>query len=120
MAYRFVRARPLRQRLSELRDRLEDGEIKQMEPFGQALAKALQGARVDPETGEAIWNYSSPPLAMERVEALDEYFAEITVVDKNVRESDGWERIEDYPGLWNRALDTASNRSRPWVDIRRH
>jgi hypothetical protein len=63
-----------------------------MEPFGQAMAKALQDAWFDPETGEAIWieeDYCSPPLAMERVEALDEYFTEITVVDKNVRESDG-------------------------------
>jgi hypothetical protein len=102
MAYRFVRARPLRQRLSELRDCLEYGEIKQMEPFGLAMAKASQDARFGPETGEAIWieeDYCSPPLAMERVEALDEYFTEITVVDKNVRESDGWEHIEDYPGL---------------------
>lgn len=73
-----------------------------MEPFGQAMAKALQDARFDPKTGEAIWikeDYCSPPLAMERAEALDEYFTEITVVDKNVRESDGWKHIKHYPGL---------------------
>lgn len=94
-----------------------------MEPFGQAMAKALQDARVDPETGEGIWieeDYCSPPLAMERAEVLTEYFTDLTVVDKNVRESDGWERIEDSPGLWNRVLDTVSNRSHSWVDISRH
>jgi hypothetical protein len=55
MAYRFVRARPLRQRLIELRERLESGDVEQMEPFGQAMTKALQNARFDPETGEAVW-----------------------------------------------------------------
>jgi hypothetical protein len=43
----------------------------------------------------------------ERAEVLTEYFTDLTAVDKNVRESDGWEHIEDYPGLWNRVLDTA-------------
>ncbi|MFB6227514.1 MAG: hypothetical protein ABEH88_02855 [Halobacteriales archaeon] len=107
MAYRFVRAQPLRQRLSELRERLENGDIEQMEPFGQAMTKALQNARFDPETGEAVWieeDYCKPPLAMERAEVLDEYFEDITVVDENVDEAAGWERIDDLPGLWNRML----------------
>jgi len=33
-----------------------------MEPFGQAMAKALQDSRVDPETDEGIWIEDSPGL----------------------------------------------------------
>ncbi|ERG92084.1 MAG: hypothetical protein J07HQW1_02119 [Haloquadratum walsbyi J07HQW1] len=118
-------AHPLIPAVSRFKDRFvrQSNRSLQMEPFGQAMAKALQDARVDPETGEGIWikeDHCSPPLAMERAEVLTEYFRDLTVVDKNVRESDGWERIEDSPGLSNRVLDTASNRSRPWVDISRH
>lgn len=110
MAYRFVRALPIRQGLSELRERVENGNIEQMEPFGRAMTKALQNARFDPETGEAVWieeDYCTPPLAMERAEVLDEYFEDITIVDENVNEANGWERIEDLPSLWNQVLDTA-------------
>jgi hypothetical protein len=110
MAYRFVRARPFRQRLTELRERLESGDIEQMEPFGQAMTKALQNARFDPETGEAVWieeDHCTPPLAMERAEVLDDYFEEITIVDENVDEADGWERINDLPEFWDRVLDEA-------------
>lgn len=110
MAYRFVRAQPLRQRLPELRERIESGEIEQMEPFGQAMMKALQNARFDPETGEAVWieeDYCTPPLAMERAEVLDEYFEGISIVDENVDEADGWERINDLPEFWDRVLDEA-------------
>jgi hypothetical protein len=110
MAYRFVRARPLRQRLTELRERLGSGDIEEMEPFGQAMTKALQNARFDPETGETVWieeDYCTPPLAMERAEVLDDYFEEITIVDGNVDEADGWERINDLPEFWDRVLDEA-------------
>lgn len=108
MAKRFVRARPKRDRLTELRDRLESGEIEAMEPFGRAMTKALERARFDPVEGEAIWieeDYCTPPLAMERAEVLDDYFEDITVVEEDVDEADGWERIDDEPGLWERVLD---------------
>lgn len=108
MAYRFVRARPERDRMPELRDRLDSGDIKQLEPFGEAMTKALKNARFDPETGEAVWveeDYCTPPLAMERAEVLDDYFEPITVVDESVDEAAGWERIDDLPGLWDRVLD---------------
>jgi len=110
MADRFVRARPLQQRLFELRERLENGDIEQVEPFGQAMTKALQNARFDPETGEAVWieeDYCTPPLAMERAKVLDDYFEDITIVEEDVDETVGWERIEDLPGLWDKVLDTA-------------
>ena len=107
MAYRFVRARPKRDRMPELREQLDSGDIRQLEPFGVAMTKALQDARFDPESGEAVWveeDYCTPPLAMERSEVLDEYFEDLTVVEEDVDESEGWERIEDLPGLWGRVL----------------
>lgn len=89
--------------MPELRDRLDREDIKQMEPFGAAMTKALENARFDPETREAVWveeDYCSPPLAMERAEVLDDYFEAITIVDQNVDETAGWNRIEDLPSLW--------------------
>lgn len=110
MAYRFVRAQPKRDRLPELRERLDAGDIKQLEPFGRAMTKALQEAKFDPETGQAVWveeDYCTPPLAMERAEVLDEYFESLTVVDDNVDEKAGWQRIEKLPGLWERVRNGA-------------
>jgi len=107
MAYRFVRAQPKRKRLPELYDQLDDGEIAEMEPFGNAMTKALQNARFDPETGEAVWveeDYCSPPLAMEREEVLDEYFESLTIVDEDVDEAAGWDRINQLPQLWEHVL----------------
>ncbi|MFB6150741.1 MAG: hypothetical protein ABEJ40_02940, partial [Haloarculaceae archaeon] len=71
MAKRFVRATPDRERLPELRERLDSGEIAAMEPFGESMTEGLENARFDPETGEAVWveeDYCTPPLAMERAE----------------------------------------------------
>lgn len=107
MAKRFVRARPKRDRLVELRERLDSGEIEAMEPFGRAMTRALEKARFDPETGEAVWveeDYCTPPLAMERAEVLDDYFEDLTVVDENIDEATGWERIDDLPELWGHVL----------------
>lgn len=110
MANRFVRARPKDGRLTELRERLDSGEIEAMEPFGRAMTHALERARFDPKTDEAVWieeDYCSPPLAMERAEVLDEYFEDITIVEEDVDEAAGWQRIDDLPGLWERLLDEA-------------
>lgn len=109
MAKRFVRARP-GNHLAELRNRLDSGEIEAMNPFGRAMTRALEKARFDPETGEAVWieeDYCSPPLAMERAEVLDDYFKEITIVEKDVNEAAGWQKINDLPGLWDQVLDKA-------------
>ena len=103
MAYRFVRARPVDDRLPELHDRVESGEIGEMNPFGEAMTKSLTDARFDPETGDAVWveeDYCSPPLAMERSAVLDDYFTDLTVVHEDVDETEGWGRIEDLPSLW--------------------
>ena len=110
MAYRFVRAQPKRDRLPELYDRLDDGEIAEMEPFGKAMTKALQNARFDPEIGDTVWveeDYCSPPLAMEREEVLDEYFESLTIVDEDVDEAAGWGRINELPHLWEHVLPTS-------------
>lgn len=107
MAYRFVRARPEPDRMSELRDRLDSGDIEQLEPFGAAMTNGLENARFDPETGEAVWieeDYCTPPLAMERRDVLDEYFEDLTVVEADVDEAAGWERIDGLPRLWDRVL----------------
>jgi hypothetical protein len=109
MAYRFVRAAPKEDRMSELRARLDDGDISEMEPFGPAMTMSLDDARFDPETGEAVWveeDYCSPPLAMER-EVLDDYFDSVTVVEEDVDEAAGWERIADLPRLWERVPSDA-------------
>ena len=103
MAYRFVRAHPRFDRLSDLRRRLDKGEIEQMNPFGQAMTKSLDNVRFDPDTEEAVWveeDYCTPPLAMER-QVLDQYFDDLVVVEKDVIEAKGWERIDDYPSLWD-------------------
>ncbi len=110
MAKRFVRARPDRDRLPDLRKRLDDGEIEAMEPFGRAMTTALERARFDTATGEAVWieeDYCTPPLAMERAEVLDDYFTDVTVVDEDVDEAAAWEQIDDLPGLWEQGLDDA-------------
>lgn len=81
-----------------------------MEPFGRAMTRALEAARFDPSSGEAVWveeDYCSPPLAMERAEVLDDYFEDITIVEEDVDEAAGWQRIDDLPGLWDRVLGEA-------------
>lgn len=101
MAYYLVRARLKAELAEELRQRLAQRAFLEMQPFGRALTKALEGARWDPETGEAVWeeeDYCSPPLAMERAAVLDRYFEDLRV--ERVREGEGWRRIRHLPSLW--------------------
>ncbi|MCS7350718.1 MAG: hypothetical protein RMM10_04250 [Anaerolineae bacterium] len=102
MAFYLVRARLRIDRVAELRARLERGEFRAMQPFGPALTAALENARWDPETGEAVWeeeDYCSPPLAMERAAVLDHYFEDLRV--ERVRSGEGWRRIAELPSLWD-------------------
>jgi len=104
MAYRLVRATPKCDRLDDLRDRLDSGDINELEPFGRAMTRALDRARFDPDAGEAVWveeDYCSPPLAMERP-VLETYFESVTVVEESVDEAAGWARLDDLPSLWER------------------
>lgn len=101
MAFYLVRARPYLDRLAELRGQLESGAFRKLRPFGKALTASLEGARRDPETGEAVWeeeDYCSPPLAMEREAVLDRYFSHVVV--KPVNPGEGWASIAHLPSLW--------------------
>lgn len=103
MAYYLVRAYPDHDTLPDLIDRLQSGEVAEMSPFGQELDACLRRARVDPTTGQAVWeeeDHCSPPLAMEKEALLDAYFDEIEV--EPVDQGEGWEQIEDLPSLWPR------------------
>ncbi len=101
MAYYLVRARLEPSLAQELRERLARGEFCSMRPFGPALTRGLENARLDPETGEAIWeeeDYCFPPLAMERAAVLDRYFQDLQV--ERVDPDEGWQRISQLPSLW--------------------
>jgi hypothetical protein len=101
MAFYLVQAKPVDDLLSELRQRLDSGEISMMRPFGRALQYSLDNARMQ-DNGVAIWeeeDYCVPPLAQERAAILDTYFSDLKVelVDHNK----GWEQIEALPKLWH-------------------
>ena len=102
MAYYLVKAKYQKDLLEELRNRLDSGEIQKMRPFGMALQRGLDNARLDPHRAEvAVWeeeDYCSPPLAQERAAVLDTYFTELSI--EKVQEGKGWEKIESLPRLW--------------------
>jgi hypothetical protein len=100
MAYYLVKAKFHKDLLTELRSRLDSGEIVQMRPFGKALQYSLENARLDPQ-GWALWeeeDYCSPPLAQERAAVLDTYFTDLGV--ERVNKDEGWEQIESLPYFW--------------------
>ena len=100
MAYYLVKAKAVKDKLTELRSRLDSEEILGMRPFGQSLDYSLKNARLDPD-GWAVWeeeDYCRPPLAMERAAILDTYFTDLSV--EKVDRDTGWQRIEQLPNLW--------------------
>lgn len=100
MAHYLVKARYEEEKLPELRERLDSGEIRSMRPFGIALHDGLDNARVD-APGWAVWeeeDYCSPPLAMERAAVLDTYFVDLGV--EPVKKNEGWAEIDELPRLW--------------------
>lgn len=104
MTHYLVTATPIDDRLDELRERLDADEIEPMRPFGPTLQHSLENARLDPETGRAVWeeeDHCSPPLRMEKEAVLDRHFTDVEV--EVVEEGEGWERIVDLPGLWEKA-----------------
>lgn len=101
MTHYLVRARPDHEALPDLREQLVEGEVEALDPFGRELDQALRRARLDPRTGEAVWeeeDHCTPPLAMERDAVLDAYFDGIEV--EEVDPGEGWEAIEALPSLW--------------------
>jgi len=102
MAYYLVQAKPIDERLQDLRRRLDSGEIRSMRPFGRALQYGLDNARLQ-ENGIAIWeeeDYCVPPLAQERAAILDTYFTDLNVQD--VVQNKGWEQIDSLPRMWQK------------------
>jgi hypothetical protein len=104
MAHYLVKAKYHKDLLSELRTRLDSGEINKMRPFGTALQYGLDNARLDPQgEGWTVWeeeDYCSPPLAQERAAVLDKYFTSLSV--EKVSQGKGWASIESLPTLWNK------------------
>lgn len=109
MAHYLVTARPTGD-LTELKERIDSGEIRAMRPYGTALHRSLTGARSRPD-GVVTWeeqDYCTPPLAMERAGVLDRYFADITT--EAVDRGEGWSRIDHLPSLWRTpAANTAAD-----------
>jgi hypothetical protein len=100
MAYYLVKAKYHKNLLTELRSRLDSGEIEQMRPFGKAMQYSLENSRLDSQ-GWAAWeeeDYCNPPLAQERAAVLDTYFTELSV--ERVQKGDGWKQIESLPAFW--------------------
>lgn len=104
MALYVVKARPIRDRLGNLRKELDSGDISRLEPFGEELNQSLRDAKIDSKAGSgyAYWveeDYCSPPLAMERASVLDRYFEDINVERVGSREQ-GRDRIRARLSLW--------------------
>jgi len=101
LAHYIVKARPLNEKLSVLKERLDSGEILSMKPFGSSLDYSLRNAKLADEN-TAVWeelDYCSPPLAMEREAILDDYFKDLSV--SVVKEGEGWKQIEQLKSLWD-------------------
>jgi hypothetical protein len=97
MAFYLVCARPRGSRLADLRRRLNDGELEALYSFGNSLSVALREARIDPATGDAVWeqeDHDRPPLAQKEVIVLNRYFTDLRV--KRVQPTVGWHQIETY------------------------
>ena len=100
MAYYLVTAKPRPDRLPDLLTNLQVKAYLTMRPFGRSLTYSLENARVG-DDGYAVWeeeDYCSPPLAQERVAALDEFFDDLEVTA--VERGDGWAEIEELPRLF--------------------
>ena len=101
MAYYLVRARLDSEKAEDLYRKLQEGAVKKLRPFGKTLTDSLLRARVDPDSGEALWeeeDYCTPPLKQEREAVLDHYFDEVEI--RKVSRGEGWEKIRRLPSLW--------------------
>ena len=101
MAHYLVRAKA-KDNLPELRQRLDDDDIRQYRPAGDEMTQCLNKARVT-DDGWVTWEencYCSPPLKQERRDVLGHYFMEIST--ETINKGEGWEQIEDLPSVWDR------------------
>jgi|SRR5687767_2917648 len=100
MMHYLVQAKPVEELLPELRQRLDSGEIRRMQPFGPALHYSLKHARLQ-ENGTVSWeeeDFCWPPLVQERTAVLNDYFKEFNM--ERVDRTEGWKRIDSLPRLW--------------------
>ncbi|MFI5422175.1 MAG: hypothetical protein ACHQ1H_14520 [Nitrososphaerales archaeon] len=103
MAIWLVKARPRKEKLGDLRKRLDSGEIESMRPFGIGLDGGLRNARYNSKDKFAYWeeeDYCHPPLAQEREAILDEYFDELSVLEDVKIRGRAWKQIEELPLIW--------------------
>ena len=106
MSRYLVKAKPKKERLRELRRRLDSGEISQMNPFGITLNLSLRNAKIDDE-GIALWeeeDYCTPSLAMERAAVLDHHFDDLKV--EAVSMGIEWKKIAGKALLWSLMIET--------------
>ena len=78
-----MKARPRIEKLGELINRLESGEIEYMLPVRVVLDVGLRNAKLNSEDHFAYWeeeDYCNPPLAQEREAILDHYFDDLAVL----------------------------------------
>lgn len=101
MAHYLVRAKPIPEKMEELRARISRGEIVKMIPFGRGLHNSLSDARWDGRGGGwALWeelDFCNPPLKIEREAVLDEYFDSYKF--EPVQQGEGWAQIRTLPRL---------------------
>lgn len=100
MAYYLVTAKPIQEKLKELKKNLEKNKYLHLKPFGEEVSKALTNAKWK-DKNTAIWeeeDYCSPPLNAERNAVLDEYFTDIKV--ENVERNEGWQKIKNLPYIF--------------------
>lgn len=105
MAFYLVSARPINERLDDLREKLNQDAFIKLRPFGRTLSQSLRNARRHPD-GTVVWeeeDYCSPPLAQERSAVLDRYFSSIDV--EPVAEGQGWKKIQTYAPLFPELAD---------------
>jgi len=103
MSHYLVRARPIPEKMEELRARIARGEIVKMIPFGRGLHNSLSDARWDGRGGGGGWalweelDFCRPPLKIEREAVLDEYFDSFKV--EPVTQGEDWAQIRTLPRL---------------------
>ncbi len=100
MAFYLVTAEPIKERLNELKEKLQQKDFISLRPFGNTLHQSLLHARRTSDGG-AAWeeeDYCSPPLAQEREAVLDRYFKDIEV--NQVQQGEGWEQLKSQPYLF--------------------
>lgn len=100
MAHYLVRAKA-KDNLTELRQRLDDDDIRQYRPAGGEMTQCLNNARLTVD-GWITWEencYCNPPLKQERRDVLDHYFTDIST--ETVSKGEGWQQIDHLPSVWS-------------------